>query len=119
MLTHKVAIYVPSTVKGNKPAPAALIKKWLGKVKRALAQHFGGFTAYKAQGGWVSAGGALIEENVVIVQAFTDEAGLSNVPAIKALAAELAADMEQEAVSVEVDGTLHFVSAPALAVRTA
>jgi hypothetical protein len=108
MLSHKVAVYIPST-QGNVPAPAELVNKMIEQAKRLLSGLFGGFTAYKAQGGWVSPTQGLVEEDVTIVQAFTDKAGLSHVPAVKALASQIANDMGQEAVSVEVDNTLHFI----------
>ena len=110
MLTHKVAVYVPSTVQGNIPAPVATVERWVKESKTRLSRLFGGFTSYRAQGGWVSETQGLVEEDVTIVQAFTDESGLSHVPAVKALAQEIARDMSQEAVSVEVDGTLYFVN---------
>lgn len=110
MLKHKVAIYVPSTVEGSKPAPAELVAKWVKASKVKLANLFGGFTAYNGHGGYFSTVHGLIEENVVIVQAHTDEEGLTKVPEVRALALEIAKDMQQEAVSVEVDGVLSFVN---------
>jgi hypothetical protein len=113
MLNHKIAVYIPSTVKGNQPAPADLIQKWERQAKITLASLFGGFTAYHGQGGWFSPEHGLIEENVTIVQAFTDEAGLANVGKVRELAQEIASAMEQEVVSVEVDGQLNFIAPPA------
>jgi len=110
MLTHKIAIYVPSTVKGNQPAPAVLVAKLVKASKVKLASLFGGFTAFVGQGGWHSPEHGLIEENVTIVQSFTDEAGLVHVHEVKELAKQIAKEMQQEVVSVEVDGALHFIS---------
>lgn len=112
MLNHKIAVYIPSTVKGNQPAPANLIQKWERQAKIKLASLFGGFTAYHGQGGWFSEEHGLIEENVTIVQAFTDEQGLAKVGQVKELAQEIAREMEQEVVSVEVDGQLNFIAPP-------
>jgi len=50
MLNVKIAVYVPSTVKGNQPAPSALIAKWVRESKIRLANLFGGFTSYHAEG---------------------------------------------------------------------
>lgn len=110
MLNVKVAVYVPSTVKGNQPAPPALIAKWVRESKVRLANLFGGFTSYHAEGGWYSPEHGLIEESVTVVQAYTDTEGLTKVPQVRELAKEIASEMEQEAVSVEVNGELHFVS---------
>jgi hypothetical protein len=111
LLSHKIAIYIPSTIHGNLPAPSALVSKRVTQAKMKFAKLFGGFTAYKAQGGWVSPVQGLVEEDVMIVQAFSNDAGLASVPAVKALAQEIAREMTQESVSVEVDGTLYFIHA--------
>ena len=109
-LDHRIAIYVPSTIKGNQPATPEMVAKWVRASKIKLASLFGGFTAYAGQGGWFSAELGLIEENVTIVQAFTDQEGLAKVQYVRELAQAIATDMEQEVVSVEVDGTLNFVA---------
>ena len=111
MLDHKVALYVPSTINGNQPAPAEQIARWVKASKIKLASLFGGFTAYQAQGGWYSETHGLIEEDVTIVQAYTDEDGLAKIGQFRELAAAIARDMGQEVVSLEVNGTLIFVSA--------
>jgi hypothetical protein len=111
MLSHKIAIYIPSTVNGNQPAPVDMIERWVRASKIKLANLFGGFTTYNGQGGWFSPEHGLIEENVIIVQAFTDEEGLTKLDKVNELAKEIASDMGQEMVSVEVDGTLNFVTA--------
>lgn len=119
MLNHRVALYVPSTLNGNETAPAELVEKFVRQAKIKLAQLFGGFTSYKADGGWYSPTLGLVEEPVTIVQAFTDESNLKHVAAVEALAAEIAAEMGQEAVSVEVDNELRFITAVPVTVREA
>lgn len=111
MLNHKIAVYVPSTINGNTPAPQTLIDQWVRASKIKLANLFGGFTAYHGEGGWYSPEHGLIEESVTIVQAYTDEEGLSKVPQVRELAKEIAQAMSQEVVSVEVNGELHFIGA--------
>lgn len=111
MLNHKVAVYVPSTVNGNQPAPSETIDKWVRAAKIALASLFGGITSYRAEGGWISPEHGLIEESVTIVQAFTNEDGLVHVAKLRQLAKDIAIDMGQEAVSLEINGTLNFIMA--------
>ena len=108
-MDHKIGVFIPSTTSISKKAPASKVNKWVKEAKVRFATLFGGFTSYKAQGGWVSPTQGLVEEDVTIVQAFTDKAGLSHVPTVKALASQIANDMGQEAVSVEIDGKLQFV----------
>lgn len=103
MLTHKVALYVPTKI-GQTAAPAAH-EKWARKAKVMLSELFGGYTAFSAVGGWVGNEG-LVEEDVLIVQSFTD--GLDELPRVEAFARKMRAEMSQEAVSLEVDGTLRL-----------
>lgn len=110
MLNHRVAIFVPSTREGNKPAPD-LHTLWVRKAKELFATTFGGFTATPAVGGWFSPVHGLIEESVVIVHANTDDQGLAKgLPVVREFAVRLQQAMSQEAVSVEVDNSLEFVS---------
>ena len=111
MLNHKIAIYIPSTINGNETAPAAMIEKWLRASKTKLGRLFGGFTSYSAMGGWMSDTHGLIEEPIIIVQAFTDDDGLAHLDQVRELAKEMAKDMGQEMVSIQVDETLNFIEA--------
>ncbi len=121
MLNRRIAVYVPSTVKGNVPAPAELVAKWVKAAKVKLATLFGGFTATPGVGGWVSAEHGLIEEAVTIVAAHTDDNGIrQHSEAVREFALTLAVALEQEAVSVQIDNSLEFVTAaPAVAVNVA
>ena len=110
MLNRKVAIYIPSTLAGNEPAPAEVVASIVRRAKAKFAVLFGGFTAVQGQGGWVSEDHGLIEETVTIVQAFTTQETLDkHLPDIRALASWVALEMKQEAVSLEVNGTLEFI----------
>lgn len=109
MMNKKISVTVPSTVNGNKKAPAALTAKWLKAAKVLMSQTFGGFTATPAVGGWVSDTLGLIEEKVTVVTSFTEKLTPAAVQQIEEFAREMAADMGQEAVSVEVNGELRFV----------
>jgi hypothetical protein len=110
-VAFKVAVYVPSTLKGNQPAPPELIEKWVRASKIKMAGLFGGFTTLTGQGGWLSDTHGLIEETVTMVRSFTDEEGLKRIGEVKELAKQMAIEMEQEAISVEVAGELNFITA--------
>lgn len=110
MLQHKVAIIVPSTINGSETAPRQLVNQWLKSAKIKFARLFGGFTAHKAIGGWVSDQHGLIEEAVTVVSSFTDDDGLRFVGDVREFAARMAEALGQEAVSVEVDHSLEFVT---------
>lgn len=115
MLKHRVAIYIPSTINGNEPAPAHLIARWVKSAKLKFAELFGGFTAHRAVGGWMSQVHGLVEEPVTVVTAFTDDAGLDRLGEVEDFAAAVAEALGQEAVSVEIDNSLQFIGALAAA----
>ncbi len=110
MLQHKVAIIVPSTVNGSELASRQLVNQWVKAAKLKFARMFGGFTSHVANGGWVSEQHGLIEESVTVVSSFTDSEGLRFIEDVKEFAARMAEAMGQEAVSVEVDHSLEFVT---------
>lgn len=111
MLSHKIAVYIPSTVNGHEPAPADLIAKWVKSAKLKFAELFGGFTAHKAVGGWVSPIHGLVEEPVTVITSFTDDDGLDRLGEVEEFAAAVAEALGQEAVTVEIDNSLQFVGA--------
>ena len=79
--------------------------------KVRFAELFGGFTSHNAVGGWLSPIHGLVEEPVTVVASFTDEHGLTRLGEVKAFASRLAEALSQEAVAVEVDHSLEFVTA--------
>src|SRR5947209_1162678 len=109
MLNHRIAIYIPSTTHDNEPAPAGLIAEWVRTAKKKFAKLFGGFTAYRAVGGWVSPVHGLVEEPV------TDDHGLDRFGEVEEFAATVADALGQEAVTLEIDNSLQFVGALAAA----
>ena len=57
--------------------------------KVEFSKLFGGFTSQNAVGGWLSPKHGLIEENVTVVSAFTDDHGLKRPGDVKAFAAKM------------------------------
>lgn len=115
MLNHRVSIYIPSTTNRHEPAPADLIARWVKSAKTTFAKLFGGFTAYRAVGGWMSPVHGLIEEPVMVVASHTDDDGLDRLGEVEEFAAAVAEALGQEAVTIEVDNSLQFVGALAAA----
>lgn len=108
-LTEKVSIYVPSTVQANEEATILSITT-AGHVSIELSRMFGGFTRHEATGGWVSDEHGLITESVTVISASTTKIDLQdNLKDVVKLAQWVKRIMSQEAVSVEVNGTLFFV----------
>lgn len=111
-LTARVAVYVPTTIHAE-PAPAAVIDDNRDLAARTLAALFGGFTEVAGHGGWFGQSGRLIRESVFITfSACTPEALAENLDAVITLAGSIAVAMDQEAVTVEVNGSIYFVPQP-------
>jgi len=110
MLDHKVTIYVPSTHSVRETAHT-LQAVFTDAALARLAGWFGGASVTTATGAWVAADGRLVKEAINLVWAFTDAEGLAaHTHGVLGLAREIAREMTQEAVAVEIDGSLQFVS---------
>ena len=109
MNNHRIGLIIPSTVNVNEVASLETVGKWIKSAKVQFAEIFGGFTSYNAVGGWMSAQG-LVEEPVTVVASFTNDHGLNRLNEVKAFAAKMGRALSQEAVAVEVDHRLEFVT---------
>lgn len=106
-LPHRVAVYVPSTQDINHATDNA---EQVQRVARELAEMFGGATATTARGFWVSDAAGLVAEAVTIVYAScTDRQYHEQVPEVIRIAQRIKEEMQQEAVSIELDGILYLV----------
>lgn len=106
-LPHRVAVYVPST---QGPAENTDNSEQVQRVARELAEMFGGATATSARGFWVSDSAGLVAEAVTIVYAScTERQYHEQVPEIIRIAQRIKQEMQQEAVSIELDGILYIV----------
>lgn len=110
-LNHKICIYIPSTFDGNKPAKR-LQKKVSRKAAQRLATLFGGSTATKAVGFWVSKEKGLIPEAQTLIYSYCTESDkTAHLESVKTFAKAVCRWMKQEAVSIEIDNTLQFIEA--------
>ena len=106
-LNSKVAIYVPSTMNVNETCDNT---EYVKNTIKQLSTWFCGATATPAIGGWVSAAGEVVMENVSIVYAFcTTEQLQEHAADIIALCESIKKDMQQEAVILEINGQVKFV----------
>lgn len=107
VLSHRVTVYVPATMG---VAAAADNSRQVAETATVLSQLFGGATSSKAVGYWVSEEAGLVSENTTIVFAFaSDEALSAGIDAVVDHCEKLKADMMQEAVALEIDGSMYFV----------
>lgn len=106
-LNSKVAIYVPSTINVNDECNNT---QYVKSTIKQLSTWFGGATATPAIGGWVSAAGEVVVENVSIVYSFCTTEKLQEYAAdIIDLCKTIKHEMRQEAVTLEINGQVKFV----------
>ncbi len=106
-LTHRVAVYVP----GTQGASAATDNTaQVRKIAAAMSGYFGGATAQQSTGYWMSERAGLVAESVTIVYAACTKAQRdAHLTQVLELAQDIKREMAQEAVSVELDGTLYII----------
>lgn len=106
-LDCKVAVYVPSTVNVNEQTDnAEYVRRTIGE----LADMFGGATATQAVGGWRCANGDLVIEKTTIVYSFCSSEQLrEHFADVYAICERLKKEMQQEAVTLEINGQVKFV----------
>ena len=84
------------------------VLKWRRLAKSNLARAYGGFTEYRAEGGyWSEALQELIIEKIYIVESFTDEVGYED---IRAFCREMAMAMHQESILLKIGDAVEFVA---------
>lgn len=106
-LPQRVALYVPSTTDTDKPTDNAA---QVERVAREFCEMFGGATAQQSTGYWLSDTAGLVREAVTIVYAACTAAQLrEHLPDVLQLAQQIKAEMQQEAVSAEINGTLYII----------
>ena len=106
-LESNVKIYVPSTISTNIEIDNSL---QVDKLLTEFSMLFGGATSYAALGCWMSNTLGLIKERVTIVEAYCHETELKHsIDKILELAETLKNEMNQETVSLEVNGKLYFI----------
>ncbi len=106
-LPQRVALYVPGT---QGPATATDNAAQVERVARRFCEMFGGATAQESTGFWMSDTAGLVREAVTIVFAACTAAQLrEHLPDVLTLAQQIKDEMQQEAVSVEINGALYII----------
>ena len=100
-------IYVPSTMDVDKQINS---DSYIDDTLTFMSGMFGGATMSKVFGAWMSNSGEVIKEDVTIVYSNTDSSDFDNkINEVISHAEYLKFAMGQEAISIEIDGTLYFV----------
>lgn len=106
-LPQRVALYVPSTTDTDKPTDNAA---QVERVASRFCEMFGGATAQESTGFWMSDTAGLVREAVTIVYAACTAAQLrEHLPDVLQLAQQIKAEMQQEALSIQIDEALYII----------
>lgn len=106
-LSSQVKIYVPSTIDVDTAIDNEAI---VDKTLEFLCNFFGGATASKNYGAWLSASGKVVKEKVTECLSFCDQAKLEeHIDSVYDYCLRLKEHMKQEAIALEVNGELYFV----------
>lgn len=106
-LEHNVKIYVPGTVNVNEKTDN---EKYVNETLEKLSGFFGGSTSYNALGCWYSKEAGLIKENIIICESYCKEMKLNKfISAIIDYCEYLKIELNQEAISLEIDNKLYFI----------
>lgn len=106
-LPQRVALYVPGT---QGPATATDNAAQVERVAREFCGWFGGATAQPSAGYWISDTAGLVREAVTIVYAScTADQLREHLPDVLNLAQQIKAEMQQEAISAEINGALYII----------
>ena len=106
-MDNKVSIYVPSTVNVNQRINN---NKQVLSIIKQMSLLFGGATSYKCTGGWVADNGDIVTERVNIVYSFCDKKSLQdNLSKVINICQQIKKDMQQEAVTLEINGKATFI----------
>ena len=106
-LGSRIALYVPSTININKVSDNDV---WIAKTSIMFSDLFGEATATPGAGYWVDDAAGLVSENVTIVYSYaTDEALKTGIHKVLQFAHEMKSELNQSAVSLEVNGELYLI----------
>ena len=106
-LRHRVAVYVPGTNGVNTAADNA---SYVKTAAATLSNLFGGATATPAIGYWMSDAAGLVEEKTTVVYSYAAGEDLERgLDTVINFCADMRGDLRQEAISLEIDGSLYFI----------
>lgn len=106
-LSCSVKIYVPSTLNITEVADTQI---WIDKSLNLLSVKFGGATASKALGAWISSQGQLVKENVTMVFSYASQHQLEQgIEEIHDFCIEMKRELAQEAIALEVNNELYLI----------
>lgn len=104
-MSHSVAVYVPSNNNGVVYDNSQDVRKF----QAVMSSLFGGASAVKVQGAWLSDTQGLVLEDTVKVYAFAEKLEDAYLDVIHYLTEETKKERGQDAIGVEIDGEFYLV----------
>ncbi len=106
-LSHKITVYVPGTVDAS---TAGDTSAYVTEAVALLSECFGGATSTPVRGYWMSEAHGLITEDNNAVFAYAAQSALDeHLDDVVNFAVRMRDELKQEAVAVELDGTMYFI----------
>ena len=106
-LSHKITVYVPGTVDASKAGDTSA---YVTEAAALLSECFGGATSTPVRGYWMSEAHGLIAEDNNAVFAYAAQSALDeHLNDVVNFAVRMRDELKQEAVAVELDGTMYFI----------
>lgn len=103
-LSHKVSCYIPATININTEIDNT---PYVNHMAEIMSNAFGGATATKASGYWMSDTCGLVKENTTIIFSFAET--LDNLDPVIDYLVQLKTELNQDAMAIEVDGKMWFI----------
>ena len=105
-LSSKINAYVPATIHDKEIDNS----DYVARIATIFSTLFGGATSTQAIGYWLSGSVGLIKEKTTIVFAYcTTEQLEKGIDEVVTALETLKADMQQEAVALEINGEMYFI----------
>lgn len=106
-LSSSVKIYVPSTINVDEKSNN---DEWIDITLRFLAKEFGGATACKGVGVWISPNDKLVKEDVMLVLAYTHQDILSaSLEKVYDFCLDMKAKLSQQSIAIEINNKMYLI----------
>lgn len=106
-LASRIAIYIPGTDGVSEKSDNTV---WIERAASLLSELFGGATATEAAGYWMSEAVGLVKEATTLIYSYCQSELLDvGMEKVVEFATRMKSELKQEAVSLEVDGSLYLI----------
>lgn len=106
-LSQKVRLYIPSTINIDEVIDN---REQVEQTLKLFGELFGGATSYEAVGAWNGSNGKLVQESVTIVESYANKLESNDIVQVIDYAKQLCKNMTQDAIAVEVNGSMGFIN---------